>query len=389
MTEQLHYLDNAATSWPKPPVVGRAMQSWLDHTGGSPGRAGHRMAIGAARLLADARMALAELLGVEDPARVVFTKNVTEAINFVLLTMVGPGDRVITTAAEHNAVMRPLRALEARGAELTIVPVDREGELDLDALRAALREPARLVCVTHASNVIGRLVDLAPVVEAAHAHGVPVLVDAAQTAGAVPIDAGALGIDFLAFTGHKSLLGPTGTGGLCLGPDTDLEPLLRGGTGSESELEEQPEFLPDKLESGTLNAVGIAGLHAAVEVLLARGVASVREHEIALGRRLLDGLRNLPVTVYGPSDPAQRVGLVSIDVHGLSPSEAGLILDERFGVMTRIGLHCAPAAHHVLGTYPTGTVRLSWSPMTTEREIDAVLHALSFIGSELAVGGGA
>jgi cysteine desulfurase family protein len=387
MSGRAHYLDNAATSWPKPPEVGAAMQAWLEHAGGSPGRAGHRMAIRSARLLADARIAVTELLGAAAPERVVFTKNVTEAINLVLLSLVRPGDHVVTTAAEHNAVMRPLRALQTRGAEVTVVPVAPDGELDLDALGMALRRPTRLVALAHASNVIGRLVDLAPVVELAHARGVPVLVDAAQTAGAVPLDATALGIDFLAFTGHKSLLGPTGTGGLCLGAGTELEPVIRGGTGSESELEEQPHFLPDALESGTLNVIGLAGLQAAVELLLARGVAAVREHEVALTRRMLEGLAGLPVTVHGPADPALRAGLVSLEVDGLSPSEAGLVLDERFGVMARIGLHCAPAAHRVLGTYPDGTVRLSWSPLTEASDVDAAIDAVRCMVAELAAAG--
>jgi cysteine desulfurase / selenocysteine lyase len=386
VAEHVHYLDNAATSWPKPPEVAVAMTDWLERVGGSPGRAGHRMAIEAARLLADARIALAELLGVEDPARVVFTKNVTEALNVVLLGLVGPGDHVVTTAIEHNAVMRPLRHLESRGARVTVVPASRAGEPDLDALASALRRPTRLLVTTHASNVIGGLVALGPVVEAAHAAGVPVLVDAAQTAGAVPVDCAALGVDYLAFTGHKALLGPTGTGGLCLAPGTQLEPVLRGGTGSDSELEAQPDFLPDRLESGTLNVVGIAGLHASVELLLARGVAAVRHHEIALGRRLLDGLAELPVTVHGPLEPERRVGLLSVDVPGVSPSEAGLILDERFGVMTRVGLHCAPAAHRVLATYPTGTVRLSWSALSAEADIDAALAALEAIAAGLLAG---
>jgi cysteine desulfurase / selenocysteine lyase len=382
----VHYLDNAATSWPKPPEVATAMRDWLEHVGGSPGRAGHRMAIAAGRLLADARMAVGELLGVDDPARVVFTKNVTEAINLVVQALVRPGDHVVATGIEHNAVMRPLRHLERHGARLTLVPVSPEGDLDLDALRAALRRPTRLLVTTHASNVIGNLVELEPIVAAARATGTPVLVDAAQTAGAVPIDAGALGVDFLAFTGHKALLGPTGTGGLCLAPGARIEPLLRGGTGSDSELETHPDFLPDQLEAGTLNVVGIAGLHAAAEVLLARGVAQVRRHEVALSRRLLDGLTDLPVKVHGPEDVHRRVGLVSVELPGVSPSELGLILDERFGVMSRVGLHCAPAAHHVLGTYPTGTVRLSWSALSTAADIDAAVAALTAVADRLSVG---
>jgi cysteine desulfurase/selenocysteine lyase len=371
------YFDNAATSWPKPPAVVEAMKCFLEEVGGSPGRSGHRLAIAAARLLADARMSLAELFNTDDPSRIVFTKNVTEALNLAIQALVHPGDVVVTTAFEHNAVMRPLRYLETQGARLAIVPCSPEAVPDLDYLEKALRAPAKLLVTTHASNVTGALLPLAEMVALAHNAGVPVLVDAAQTAGAYPLDLEALDIDFLAFTGHKSLYGPTGTGGLCLREGTALAPLIRGGTGSASELEIQPDFLPDMLESGTLNIAGIVGLDAGVRFVLQRGVPAIARYEHELTARFLTGLQHMPgITVYGPASAQNRVGVVSFNIDGVSCSDLGMLLDHRYGIMSRIGLHCAPAAHRVIGTYPSGTVRFAWSTFTTAAEIDTALDAL-------------
>ncbi len=356
------------------------MLDCLERIGGSPGRSGHRMAVAAARVVAETRVALGELFNIDDPSRIVLTKNVTEALNQALYGLVGQGDRVITTAIEHNSVMRPLRHLEQKGAEISVVPGSPDGALDLESLALALERPARLLVLTHASNVIGNVLPVAEVACLAHAQGIPVLLDAAQTAGAWPVDVQALGVDMLAFTGHKALFGPTGTGGLWLREGLELEPLVRGGTGSNSELELQPDFLPDELESGTLNVVGIAGLGAGVSHVLACGVGTIRDHEGCLGARFLDGLRQVPrARPLGPQDAAARVGLASFNLDGVSPSDVGLILDRRFGIMCRIGLHCAPAAHQALGTYPVGTVRFSWSAFTTEGEIDAAIEALATI----------
>lgn len=379
-SESVIYLDNAATSWPKPEQVGAAMLDCLERIGGSPGRSGHRMAIAAARVVTETRLKLGELFNIDDPSRIVLTKNVTEALNIAIYGLVGPGDRVVTTAVEHNSVMRPLRHLEDRGAQIAVVPCSPDGSLDLERMELALDRPARLMVLTHASNVIGTVLPVAAVVRLAHARGVPVLVDAAQTAGAWPVDVQALDVDMLAFTGHKSLFGPTGTGGLWVREGLEPQPLLRGGTGSSSELEVQPDFLPDQLESGTLNVVGIAGLGAGVSHVLARGVPAIQEHERGLGERFLDGLHEVPgARWYGPERAAGRVGLASFNLDAASPSDVGLILDRRFGIMCRIGLHCAPAAHRTLGTYPIGTVRFAWSAFTTEEEIDAAIEALATI----------
>jgi len=378
--DRVLYFDNAATSWPKPPTVVRAMRAYLDDIGGSPGRSGHRMAIAAGRLLADARMNLAELFNVDDPSRIVFTKNVTEAINLAIQALVQPGDHVVTTAIEHNAVMRPLRYLESRGVTLTVVPCSDDGTPDLNVMERALRRPTELVVVTHASNVIGNVLPITDITALAHQANAPVLVDAAQTAGAYPIDMPEFGIDMLAFTGHKSLLGPTGTGGLCLAEGIEIAPLIRGGTGSASELETQPDFLPDSLESGTLNVVGIAGLNAGVRFVLDQGVETIRRHECTLNRRFLDCVQAIPrIRVYGPLDAENKVGVVSFNIAGVSPSDAGLILDQRFDIMCRIGLHCAPAAHRTIGTYPTGTIRFGWSWFTTVDDVDKSIDALELM----------
>jgi cysteine desulfurase/selenocysteine lyase len=257
------YLDHAATSWPKPPAVVAAMSDFLERAGGNPGRSGHRLSIEAGRIVYEAREALAELFNVRDPFRVILTPNVTYALNLAIRGLVRPGDRVVVSGMEHNAVMRPLRALERQGVTVAVVACDGEGALDPADWAAALAQPTRLAVINHASNVNGVIQPLAELIALAHAAGVPVLVDAAQTAGVLPLDMAALGPDLLAFTGHKGLQGPPGTGGLVLGAEFDvdlLEPLVRGGTGSRSEFEEQPDVLPDRFESGTANGVGIAGL---------------------------------------------------------------------------------------------------------------------------------
>jgi cysteine desulfurase family protein len=383
--QRIVYFDNAATSWPKPPQVREAIIDYLEQVGGSPGRSGHRMSIAASRLVGDARDAVAHLFNVDDPSRIAFTKNSTEALNIAMLGWLESGDHVITSSIEHNSVMRPLRFLEQQGIiELTVVPCSpASGYLDPDDVRDALRPNTRLVVVLHASNVIGNLLPLREIGAVAHSAGAPLLVDASQTAGAYPIDVQALEIDMLAFTGHKSLLGPTGTGGLYVREGLDLRPLARGGTGSRSELEYMPDFMPDKYEAGTLNVMGLAGLGAGVQFLLDLGMAQVRQHERALISRFLAGAARLPgVKVYGPADPDERIGVLSFNVQGVSTSKVGLIVDQGFGIMTRIGLHCAPAAHRTLGTYPDGTVRFGFSYFNTPEEVDYALVALAEIIEE-------
>jgi cysteine desulfurase family protein len=379
------YLDYAATSWPKPKEVLRAMMDFLEYSGGNPGRSGHRLSIAAARIIFAARESLAELFHAPDPMRVIFTQNVTYAINLALRGLVHPGDRVVTTSMEHNSVMRPLRSLEKQGVKVEVVPCNPTGCLDLQALKAALAQPTRLMAMTHASNVVGTLLPIREAADLAHQAGALLLVDAAQTAGVIPIDQPALGIDLLAFTGHKGLHGPPGTGGLLLGAQVnieELEPLVRGGTGSKSEFEEQPCMLPDKYESGTPNGVGIAGLGAGVRWVKTRGIESIRAHEEALTGMLLDGLDEIPgVTLYGTGSADKCTSVLSCRVAGLHVSEVGLQLDDDYGILSRVGLHCAPSAHRTLGTFPEGTIRLAPGIFTSPADIRRAVAAFKKIAS--------
>jgi cysteine desulfurase family protein len=377
------YLDHAATCWPKPPEVIRAMADFLECAGGNPGRSGHRLSIAAGRIVYDTREALADLFNAPDPLRVILTTNATHAINIALHGLLRPGDRVITSSIEHNAVMRPLRALEQHGVQLTVVPCGDDGTLDLVSAERAITVGTRLVVINHASNVMGTLLPVAEIAEKAHRAGALILVDAAQTAGVMPLDVQAMGIDLLAFTGHKGLQGPPGTGGLIIGNNVDtarMEPLMRGGTGSRSEFEVQPEDCPDKFESGTPNGVGIAGLGAGVRFVTERGVASIRAHELEMARALTEGLRAIPgVIAYGSHVPTQRTATLSFTVANRRVSEIGLRLDDEFEVLCRVGLHCAPAAHRTLGTFPEGTVRFSPGVFTTLDDIRTAVAAVEKI----------
>lgn len=374
------YLDNAATSFPKPPQVVEAIVSFLAKVGANPGRSGHRLSVEAGRIVYETREALAQLFSISDPLRIVFGHNATEMLNLVLTGFLCPGDHVITSSMEHNSVMRPLRAMEKNGVEISVVKCSPEGLLDLADLERAIRPNTRLIVLNHASNVTGTILPIREAGKLARQYGAYLLVDAAQTAGAYPINVEADSIDFLAFTGHKSLLGPTGTGGLYIGPRVPLEklkPLKRGGTGSRSELEEQPDFLPDKYESGTLNAAGLAGLGAGVRFILEIGVEEIRRHELKLTALLLEGLSSIErVRLYGPADLSLRVGIVSFNLEGLAPSDVALALDEEFGVMCRPGLHCAPSAHKTTGTFPEGTVRFSVGFFNTAEEIEKAVEAV-------------
>lgn len=383
--KHLIYLDNAATSWPKPPEVAAAMAAYLAESGGNPGRSGHRLSIAAGRAVLEAREAVASLFNVDDPFRVVFTLNATHALNTALFGLLQPGDRAVTTAMEHNSIMRPLRELERRGVEVVVVPCDTAGFVDVDRFQHELAQGARVTCFQHASNVSGTIQPLELLVTAARAAGSYTVVDAAQTAGVLPIDVTATDIDLLAFTGHKGLQGPPGTGGLVLGPSFDpeiLQPLVRGGTGSRSEFEEHPNMLPDRFEAGTPNGVGLAGLAAAIDVLTKRTIRRVRAEEQALTARLQLALAAIPgVRIYGPLDPSLRTAVLAIRIENVAQDEVGLILDEEFGVLTRVGLHCAPAAHRTLGTFPDGAVRLSLGYSTSPDDVDRTIEAIHHIAT--------
>lgn len=381
MTPPLIYLDQAATSWPKAPGVAEALTGYLRDVGANPGRSGHRLANEAERIRLDTRAALAELFGVRDPFRVIFAHNATAALNIAIHGLLPPGAHAVTTGLEHNAVMRPLRAAEQRGVSISTIACAADGMLDPADLAAQLRPETRLIIATHASNVCGTVLPIRELGAQARAHGIPFLVDSAQTAGVWPIDLTADNIDLLAFSGHKGLLGPTGTGGLVLHDDFDprrLPALVQGGTGSRSEHETQPEFLPDKFEAGTPNILGLAGLRAAVRYIQQRGSADIQAVERDLTRRLIEGLSEMRgVGIQGPRNPRRQTAVVSLTVAGHTVSELAYRLDEEFGVLCRPGLHCAPAAHRTLGTFPDGTLRLAPGPFTTTAEIDAALAAIA------------
>ena len=378
--DDIIYFDNAATSWPKPPEVRAALDDYFGPAGGNPGRSGHRMSIRAAQTVEGARDEIAELLGVDDPTRIVLTKNATEGLNLAIYGVLQPGDHAITTSIEHNSVMRPLRHLASETIELTVVGCNPDGTLDPSAVRDAIRPTTRLITTLHGSNVMGSVLPIAEIAGIAAEAGILYLVDAAQTAGVFPIDAPSLGLDLVAMTGHKGLLGPTGTGALYVREGIELPPFMRGGTGSRSDLELQPDFMPDSLESGTLNVAGYAGLAAGVRHLLERGIETVLAHERTLVERFLAGAAEIPgITVYGPESIGDRCGVLSFNVDGLTSSEVGTLLDQRYGIMSRVGLHCAPGAHRTIGTFPTGTVRFGLSIFNTPDEIDASLDAIAEI----------
>jgi len=373
------YLDNAATSWPKPEAVYQAMDSFMRHTGASPGRSGHLLSVAAARIIHEAREALCQLFGIADPSHLVFTSNATESLNLAIRGLLHIGDHAITSSLEHNSVMRPLRALEKKGVEVSVVNCAANGSLDPGDIERAIRPYTKLIVLNHASNVMGTVLPVAEVGRIARGHGVPMLVDAAQSAGCYPIDVEAMNVDLLAFSGHKSLFGPQGTGGLYIrqGIESHLEPLKYGGTGSYSEHESQPDFLPDKYESGTPNTVGLAGLGAGVRFVLQQGVDNIRRKEERLTKLLLDGLAPVPgISIQGDGSRGDRIAVISFCVSGLAASEVALQLEEDYRIMCRPGLHCAPVAHRTLGTFPQGSVRLSPGPFNSEQEIGKTLEAV-------------
>ncbi len=387
------YLDNASTSFPKPPQVQDAMMHYLSHVGANPGRSGHQLAIEALRIVQGTRENIARLFHIDNLSRIVFTLNVTESINTIINGFLDQGDHVVTTAMEHNSVMRPLKYLENKGrVRLSVIPCDQKGFLDMHALGKAVDIKTALVIINHASNVCGTIQDISAIRSVI--GDIPLLVDAAQTAGCYPIDVMADSIDFLAFTGHKGLLGPQGTGGFYMREGLSIRPLKRGGTGSVSENMEQPKFLPDALESGTQNNVGLAGLGASVAFLLGKGVEKIREHEKVLLAAFLDKLYDVQgVTIYGPLDAERQTATVSFTFDsilpgqddpgftgcgsinlawledGISTHEAGDLLDAEHDILVRSGLHCAPLAHQTLGTYPEGTIRVSFGYFNTLEEV--------------------
>ena len=375
------YLDNAATTLKKPPVVGQAMLEALQ-TAGNPGRGAHEPTLHAARLVYETRIALAELFHAEGPSCIAFTANATQALNTALCGLFGPGDHVITTVCEHNSVLRPLYRLREQGVELSFVGVDPQGRLLYEQFEQLLRPNTKAVVLTGASNVTGNLTDLRAVSAFAKCHGLLLVVDAAQTAGARPIDVQELGIDVLCFTGHKGLLGPQGTGGLYVRPEVQVRPLVVGGSGVHSFSEEHPAEMPTALEAGTLNVPGLAGLGAGVRWILEQGVETLCEKEKALTRLFYENVRDIPgMALYGAFD-GPRAPIVSLNLQGEDSARVADALWEEFGVCVRAGAHCAPRMHQALGTVEQGVVRFSFSHQNTREEVLLAAQALRTLALE-------
>jgi cysteine desulfurase family protein len=372
------YLDNAATSFPKPEAVYAALDQFARHSLANPGRAGHTMALAAEHTLDDARHRLNRFFNGKNPDRWVFTLNGTDALNMAIKGVLHDGDHVVTTNLEHNSVSRPLVALaEAGRITLTRVQADAGGTVDPAAIAAAMTEKTRLVAVTHASNVLGTVQPIAAIGQLVRARDALFLVDAAQTAGVLPIDVQAMCIDLLAFPGHKSLLGPTGTGALYVGSRAQLRPWREGGTGGDSSTPTQPKEYPYYLEGGTPNVLGIAGLIAGLDFVEERGLDVIHRHEVDLCDQLRMALTELPgFEVFGHSNSACRVGTVSFRCQAVPAADLGAILDQSFDIAVRPGLHCSPYIHRSLGSYPEGLVRVSTGPFNTPAEIQTLIEAL-------------
>lgn len=388
MTERaLIYLDHAATSWPKPPEVTDAVMKAMLHDAANPGRGSHAMAVRASRILFDTRKQLAKLFNIRNPNDIAFTSNTTMALNMAIKGFVKPGDHVIATSVEHNSVRRPLHYLEQQmKLEVTYMESDTTGRIRVEAIEDAIQSNTSLIIVNHSSNLLGTILPVADVGVIAKKHGVKLLVDAAQSAGILPIDVQAMGIHMLAFPGHKGLLGPQGTGGLYIAPELELEPLLHGGTGSQSEAPHQPLVRPDRYEAGTQNTPGLAGLQAGVRHVLSETVDRIYAHEWELTQRLLEGLHGVEgIHLMGPSLGEARTGIVAFYMDGVDPSELSFILDQHYHIAVRAGFHCTPLAHAAAGTSSTGAVRASVGLSTTVDEVDACIQAVKEIREQYRI----
>ena len=373
------YLDNASTSFPKAEGVAEAVYHYIKDCGCNINRGGYDEAYQAEEIVLRTRQQLTELFHGPDCRNVVFTRNITESLNVLLKGFLKAGDHVLVSAMEHNAVMRPLTQLTEQGVSFDRIPCMADGTLDVSAMNRLLRENTRAVVMLHASNVCGTLMPAETVGAFCHAHGLRFILDAAQTAGVFPVDMEAMQIDALAFTGHKGLLAPQGIGGFILQPDMVplVQPLIAGGTGSISHEEQMPSFMPDRFEAGTMNLPGIMGLHAALRWLEQETIDAVRSHELELTERFLSGALDIPhLRVIGRQDIAERAGVVSVVPENADPALVADALGREYGIMVRVGLHCAPNAHKTLGTFPTGTIRFSFGRWNTPQQVDTALSAL-------------
>lgn len=376
------YFDNAATSFPKAPGVAEAMAKYITQIGSNVNRSTYDSSYEAAEVVYNTREMLCELFNFSKPENVVFTKNVTEGLNILIKGLLKHGDHVIVSSLEHNAVMRPLASLMDVGVQVTRIPFSITGELDISKLRDAIRSNTKAIIMTHASNVSGTVLDLKAVGKMCREFGSYFIVDTAQTAGSRKVDIEELCADAIAFTGHKGLLGPQGIGGILIKENLadKVKPLIEGGTGSFSDSEYQPTHLPDKFESGTLNIPGIFGLHGALKYLKNVGIETVQKHELELTTTFIEGLRGIDsIKIIGPEDAKNRVPVISIDFLNKDNADVANILCQNYNIMTRCGLHCAPNAHKILGTFPQGTVRFSFGCFNTLKEIKFALAAISKI----------
>lgn len=378
------YLDNSATTFPKPEAVINAMTQFMKTTCANPGRSGHKMAQETNREILMARMDMAQLFGVQNPMQIVFTKNASESLNIAIMGYLKKGDHVVTSCMEHNSILRPLHYLEENGTiNLTVVSSDDEGFVHAKDIKNAITWETSLVAITHASNLTGSINDIEEIAEmiktenTGRENNIALLVDAAQTAGLIDIDVEEMGIDMLAGAGHKSLYGPTGTGFLYVNEDLQLEPLYRGGTGSISESLEQPDFMPDMLETGTLNASGIVGLKAGINYIKENEMSKLREKQQKFISRLIRELSGIDgVTIYGSRDASKRASAIAINIRDMDSQEITYLLSSEYDIATRGGKHCAPLAHKRMGTLEQGMVRISISSFTTEQEIDSIIQAV-------------
>lgn len=378
------YLDNAATTFPKPEDVYGAVMNCMKNYGANPGRAGHKLALSAGRIIYEARESLCRLFNIDNPMNIIFTYNATDSLNLAIKGILKKGDHVITTSMEHNSVIRPIKTLEELGIENTIVKCNELGELNIDDIKKAIKNNTKLIVTTHASNVCGTLIDIESIGKIAREIGIIYLVDVAQTAGVYDIDVKKMNIDMLALPGHKGLLGPQGTGVLYVREGINLIQLKEGGTGSKSEELTQPDIIPDRYESGTPNTPGIAGIDAGIKFILKEGIEKIRKHEEELTQYFIDGLNEIPtIKVYGLKNSKKQASVVSINIGDEDSSEISYILDSVFDIATRSGLHCSPLAHKTLGTFEQGTVRFSIGYFNTKKDIDKALDALKNIAYEI------
>ncbi len=389
--DDLIYLDNGATSFPKPDIVHERAHDFYRSNGVNPGRTGCNLALNAEELINDTRRKLSDFFnpslveaGVQkDPNRLVFTMNATMSLNLIVNGTIGPGDHIVTTLLEHNSVIRPVNHKVREGAEATYVEPDMEGYVAPDDIRKAIRPTTALVILNHGSNVVGSVQDLDAIGAVCREAGVPLAIDSAQTAGVLPIDMARSNITYLSFTGHKGLFAPTGTGGICVADDASIRPTIFGGTGIRSADPYQPDEFPYCLEAGTLNLAGIAGLSAGLEWIEGRGLDSIHDHEMELLAMLQDGLSQVKgVKVWGTKKLTDRVATLSVTVENYDPSDVGTILDVDHNIVTRTGLHCAPLIHEHLGTAPRGTVRFSVGPFNQTSHIEAAIQAIDRISSD-------